>query len=183
MNEKHKIILTILNNSEFQLSVKEIRDRLDPAEQGNFNEQDALSKLLSDMKRKKNYIKNGLTVYENNKTLLTWVISDTGKAALAAAMNTQLTMPTVESETMEETALDTTDCLIKLTKSANDILDLIDVLAATPKQPDLDIPTEDQLNTMISVLDNYRSFITPINADHASVTSDAIALLERLKAA
>ena len=183
MNDRSTILLTILIKQEYQLSVREIWNLLSSDEQKLFGKQDEVSKYLSTL-RKKELIKNGLTVYENGKTLLTWVITDAGKSAIHRnpAMNKEQKQEESQEVNVVEQSLDTADFLIKLTASANDILDAVELMAQKNKH-NIEMPPPEKLSVMISVLDNYRSFITPINADHASVTSDAIALLERLKAA
>lgn len=105
MNEKHKTILSILNDAKYPLMTSEIFEAMEPTEQGMFSGVDKLSKMLTDIKRKNHTIENGITEYIDGKSRLRWTLSDKGKKELFNALNPGCEVPDKDVEDASAIAL------------------------------------------------------------------------------
>jgi hypothetical protein len=83
MNENHQIILRILLAATDPMTRQDIWLAMTKEQRDLFKgEINDLSKALDVLKVKKGMIRNGLSVIEANKTLLTWVLTVQGRAAI-----------------------------------------------------------------------------------------------------
>jgi hypothetical protein len=85
MEPKQAAILSVLLSKSYAPTRTEIFNALEPAEQDLFkNGIGGVSQCLDALRRKKAYVENGISEFENGKTLLTWKLTDAGLKAIKA---------------------------------------------------------------------------------------------------
>lgn len=87
MNKKTKTILEILNAAEFAMTTNELYEAMEPSEQGLFDGASAVSKSLNTLKTHRKAVDNGVSEIIKGRSVLTWVITKTGKELLEIENN------------------------------------------------------------------------------------------------
>lgn len=198
MNEKRKTLLHYLNSFDEALTLHELFQTMTLDDRELFRNMDDISYTLNSLRDKKLWIKNGPEKTANNKTFLTWTITEKGKHAL----QTEQTNPLVPVETVSDIdPAETTEETI----TAADPLDFKKCRADTDTTMEIEDPlafydsVQDSVRAMlevllkqkpaqtirnkqskIAVLMHFRDFAQPMNVDWVITLADIIQDLHKL---
>jgi hypothetical protein len=188
MNEKHKIILSILLANKEAITTEEIYNSLEPAEKGVITSKIELQKLVSDIKRNKGYICNGNPDNVGGKPLLTWTLTDNGHAVISKEIAKPIiesnAVPIIESQAVpvekikeDVEVIEISDPIAYITAQHEAIIDIVKQLQQeSGKMPKIAYKQE-----KLKVLSHFIEFSKVMNADFAQVLSDICTDLSKLE--
>lgn len=204
MNKKTKTILQILNASKEAISTRDIYDQMEPKEQGLFGGYESVSKTLCTLKKHRGIVENGISEIFNGRTVLTWLITQSGKKLLEQEYATETTPPDATEagiEMVEEAdeilmndSIDITETPVEITApdQHEEVMLIDDPLAFVASAQDAILSLVETLikqesalkithkQEKLAVLNHFRKFSEPMNQDFHLVLTDIISDLERI---
>lgn len=192
MNEKLKTLLYYLNSADEALTMHELFQMMTLDDREFFRDMNDISYKLNSLRDKKLWIKNGPEKTVNKKTFLSWMITEKGKRALQDNNADPIIDDSIQTIELTEPVEDNT--------STNPIDSPIHLhLIEEPDQMEIDDPmafydsahlaVRAMLETLlkqkpaqtiqhktgkIEVLEYFKNFAQPLNADFAAVLGDII---------